>query len=323
MLNKRRAALLTDRKFTQVLTTWSEAFEAWLYEHDRMPKTVLAYLQDVRHFSYYFERVNQQIFTPEQLNATDIRAYFAQQDDDLNVSPASRNRRLASLRVLVEWSVEIGLLEYDPTVSIKRQKIELMPRDRSSDEMQRLDMVVIQGLHIRCVGDGHAWLTMRDRILWSIFVHTGLRIHEVAALDVDNLDFKAAKITVIGKGNKKATISVPTTFMAMLTEWLTLRPISAGETLITGWNGQRLTTGQIRRRIKMIGEAAGIHDLKPHDIRHWYAYWLKDELIRLGISEEKALDGVRKQLRHGDIKTTLLYFRVRESQIRKAVEGMK
>jgi integrase/recombinase XerC len=312
--------------FTQIRVApsihWTEDFGAWLHEHDRMPKTIMAYLQDIRHFSKYYEQVNQQPFTPDQLNATDIKGYFAEQDADPTVAPTSRNRRLASLRVLVEWSVAIGILEYDPTVSIKRQAVELMPRDRSDEEMERLDAVVSQGLHIQCAGEGHVWLALRDSIIWSLFIHTGLRIHEVAGLNVDNLDFEAARITVIGKGNKKATISVPTTLMSLLASWLDLRPVSAGAALITGWSGERLSTGQIRRRIQMIGAAAGIHDLKPHDVRHWYAYRLKDNLIRQGISEEKALDGVRKQLRHGDTKTTLLYFRVRESQIRAAVEAM-
>lgn len=316
--------MLTELSLVRVALSihWMEDFGAWLYEHDRMPKTVMAYLQDVRHFSRYFEQANQQSFTPDQLNATDIKAYFAAQDADHAVAPASRNRRLASLRVLVEWAVAMGLLEYDPTVSIKRQAVELMPRDRSDDEMEHLDTVVNRGLHIRCTGEGHAWLALRDSVIWSLFIHTGLRIHEIAALDSSHFDFDTAKLTVIGKGNKKATISVPTALMDLLASWLDLRPVSAGEALITGWNGERLSTGQIRRRIQMIGDAAGIHDLNPHDVRHWYAYRLKDNLIKQGLSDEKALDGVRKQLRHGDVKTTLLYFRVRESQIRAAVEAM-
>lgn len=301
---------------------WLEDFGAWLHEHDRMPKTISAYLQDVRHFSRYFEQVNQQAFTPDQLNATDVKGYFAAQDADTSVAPTSRNRRLASLRVMVEWAVAMGLLEYDPTVSVKRQAVELLPRDRSEDEMERLDAVVSHGQHIRCDGKGHAWLALRDQIIWWSFVHTGLRIHEVAGLNVSSLDFTENKITLIGKGNKKATISVPSAFMSMLASWLDLRPAAAGDALITNWKGERLSTDQIRERIQMIGRVAGIPDIKPHDIRHWYAYQLKDRLIQQGISEEKALDGVRKQLRHGDVKTTLLYFRVRESQIRAAVEAM-
>lgn len=299
---------------------WSEEFGAWLHEHGRMGKTVCAYLQDVRHFARYFEQVNGQGFTPDQLNATDVKGYFAAQDADKAVAPTSRNRRLASLRVMVEWAVEAGILEYDPTVSVKRVKFESTPRDRSANEMERLSAVVADGSHISCAGDGHAWLALRDQVLFALFGDTGLRIHEVAGLNVDDLDFDAGVIHVMGKGAKKATINVPSALMSMLQEWVELN--GCREALIIGWNHERISTGQIRRRIKMIGEAAGIHDLKPHDLRHTYAYRLSDSLVRQGLSAEKALDGVRKQLRHGDAKTTLLYFRVRESQIRAAVEAM-
>jgi site-specific recombinase XerD len=301
-------------------THWMEAFGAWLHEHDRMEKTITAYMQDMRHFSKFFERENGQVFEPGYLNATDVKKYFARQDADKEVAATSRNRRLASLRVLVEFAVEAGLLEYDPTVSIKRQPIELTPRDRNTDELSRLNEVVRCGSHIRCAGERHAWLALRDRVIWALFMDTGLRIHEVSNLEAADLDFEAGKISVIGKGGKKASINVSSGLLSMLAEWIQLRPGCAA--LVVDWNGERLTTGQIRRRIKMIGEAAGVQDLNPHDLRHTYAYRLKDSVMQQGLSEEKALDAVRKQLRHGDTKTTLLYFRVRESQIRAAVEVM-
>lgn len=299
---------------------WSESFAAWLHEHDRRPNTINAYLQDMRHFAVFFLRENGEVFTPGLLNATDVKKYFAQQDADKSVAATSRNRRLASLRVLVEWAVEIGILEYDPTVCIKRQPVELTPRDRNVDEVARLDEVVRCGSHIACAGNRHAWLALRDRVIWALFMDTGLRIHEVAKLDVDDLDFDSGKISIIGKGAKKATICVPSGLLSMLAEWMESRPTCTA--LVTDWNGERLTTGQIRRRVKMIGEAAGIHDLNPHDLRHTYAYLYADVLKRQGLPELAITDGVRKQLRHADEKTTRLYFRVRESQIRAAVEMM-
>jgi len=300
---------------------WNEAWALWLHENGRMPNTIEAYLQDARHFAKFFELANGKGFSPDQLNATDIKAYFAAQDVDHAVAPTSRNRRLASLRVMVEWAVEIGILEYDPTVSVKRMRPEMTPRDRNTDEMDHLTQAVNDGLQIRCAGSCHAWLALRDRIIWALFVDTGLRIHEVAGLNVDDLDFDASRIHVLGKGGKKAVINVPSSLMSSLAAWLELRP-GSDEAIVTGLHGNRLSTGQIRRRIRMIGESAEIHDLKPHDLRHTYAYRLKDSVMQQGLSEEKALDAVRKQLRHGDVKTTLQYFRVRESQIRAAVEAM-
>lgn len=299
---------------------WIEDFAAWLHEHDRRPQTISAYLQDMRHFGRYFEQTNGTAFTPDQLNATDVKAYFRAQDADKNVAPTSRNRRLATLRVLVDWSVERGLLEYDPTVSIKRQDVELSPRDRTNAEMERLEEVVRDGLHIRYAGDSHTWLAARDRVIWALFTKTGLRIHEIAALCIDDLDFNVSEIHVMGKGGKKATVTVGSSLMSFLADWAVLNP--SAEALVCDLHGQTLTTGQIRRRVKMIGEAAGLHDLNPHDLRHTYAYQFKEQLMSMGMDHAKAFDAVRKQLRHGDERTTQLYFRARMSDVRAAVEAM-
>ncbi len=300
---------------------WTEAFGSWLHSHERRPNTINAYLQDVRHFADFFGRENGQAFEPSLLNATDVKKYFARQDADKTVAPSSRNRRLASMHVLVEWAVEAGILEYDPTVSVKRVKYELSPRDRTEDEMTRLDGVVQDGSHLRCPSEGHAWLGKRDRVIWLLLKDAGLRIHEVAGLDIADLDFEAGKIHVLGKGGKKAPVIVSKAFMDVLASWLDLRPVSAGHAVITDWHGQRITTGQIRKRVKMMGEAAKVLGLNPHDLRHNFVYSTLDTMLKQDLSMPVALDAARKQARHGDSKTTMMYLRSRDSQIRAAVEA--
>lgn len=299
---------------------WSEEFAAWLHRNGRMPKTIAAYLQDLRHFGRYFEQANGTTFEPGLLNATDVKAYFRGQDEDKSVAATSRNRRLATLRVLVEWAVESGALEYDPTVSIKRQDVELTPRDRTDAEMTLLEAVVRDGLHIRCTGQSHLWLAARDRVLWALFTKTGLRIHEIAALTLDDMDFEAGEIRVMGKGGKKASVAVGSNLLGFLAEWAAMNP--SAETLVCDLHGAALTTGQIRRRVRMIGEAAGIQGLNPHDLRHTYAYQFKAALLDQGMDQSKAFDAVRRQMRHSDERTTQLYFRARRSEIHAAAEMM-
>ena len=300
---------------------WMENFGSWLHENNRRPNTINAYLQDARHFAAFFQRENNEVFTPGLLNATDVKKYFSQQDTDKAVATTSRNRRLASLRVLVEWAVENGILEYDPTVCIKRMPVELSPRDRTPDEMVRLNAVVEDGSYLRCASAGHAWLGKRDQAIWLLFNDAGLRIHEVAGLDVDDLDFEGNKINVLGKGGKKAPVIVSSEFMKAIASWLDLRPASAESAVIVNWNGQRITTGQIRRRIKLMGAAATVDHLLPHDLRHNFVYSVLDTMLEQGLHMPVALDAARKQARHGDAKTTMMYLRSRDSQIRVAMEA--
>jgi site-specific recombinase XerD len=300
---------------------WMEEFSLWLHVNDRSDKTISAYLQDVRHFAEFFARENGSAFVPGQLNVTDVKAYFRGQDADKCVAPASRNRRLATIRVLVRWSVEAGVLEYDPTVSIKRQPVEPSPRDRTEGEMKKLNAVIGAGSHLKCESVNHVWLGLRDSAIWNLFNSAGLRISEVVGLDVSDLDFAANEINVLGKGGKKATVRVQADAMHEIAEWLRTRGV-ASEAVICDWNGERITRGQAWRRIKLIGEAGGVGDLKPHDLRHTFAFAVSDALKKQGLPETAVTNGVRKQLRHADEKTTRLYFGVRDSQIRAAMEDM-
>jgi integrase/recombinase XerC len=300
---------------------WMDDFKFWLREHDRVEITISAYMQDLRHFSEFFHRENASSFSPDQLNATDVKKYFAGQDADKAVKPASRNRRLASMRVLVHWAVEAGMLEYDPTISVRRQPVEPSPRDRSGTEMEKLNAVVGAGSHLKYQTENHLWLGLRDRAIWILFNSAGLRESEVAGLDVSDLDFVSNKISVYGKGAKKETIDISAEAMNEISEWLTMRGIEA-QAVVTDWNGQRITRGTVWRRIKMIGAAGNVVDLKPHDLRHTFAYAYNDALSKIGVPEMARRNAVRRQMRHADVKTTDLYFGVRDSQVRAALEVM-
>lgn len=305
----------------RVAVDWDSDFRFWLRETGRSQLTVSAYLNDVDHFASFFQRENGCEFSPSDLTAVDVKKYFAEQDADKSVAPASRNRRLATLRVLVKWAAQAGLLDYDPTIAIKRQPVEPSPRDRSRGEMQALNAVISAGSHLKRQTNGHVWLGLRDRVMWILFNGAGLRISEVVGLDVDDLDFASNKINVLGKGGKKAPVDVSAEFMSELAEWLNARGVES-DAVITDWTGQRITREQAWRRIKLIAKAAGVGDLKPHDLRHTYAYALSDALKQQGLPENTISNAVRKQMRHGDEKTTRLYFGVRDSQIRAAVEAM-
>jgi integrase/recombinase XerC len=148
----------------------------------------------------------------------------------------------------------------------------------------------------------------------------GLRVAEVAGLDVDDLHLESGEITVRGKGGKVGQVIVPCELATLIESWLAARP-GAGLALITDWNGERITSGQVRRRVEMMGAAIGI-TLKPHDLRHTYIYRLLDSFLRQQVALPVALDAVRLQARHADVRTTMSYLRASNRQIRMAVEGM-
>lgn len=292
---------------------WQEAWAAWLHENNRAALTIAAYLQDVNHFGKWYARANRQAFTPDLLTRTDVRSYFEWQKS-VKTAVTSRNRRLASLRVLVQWSREIGLLDYDPTDRMKRERFERTPRAKTETEWQSLLSTVAGGEHLACHTERHAELWLRDRVILQL-LGAGLRIAEVAGLDVD--DLHGDQIHVRGKGGVERDVFVSEQLEQDL---LAVGSRSAGP-MITGWSGERLTTGQIRRRVKMIGQAAGV-DVDPHDLRHTSVYRQLDWYLQQGMSIPTAIDAVRQAHGHADNRTTMTYLRARQDQMRAAARAL-
>jgi integrase/recombinase XerC len=296
------------------MLTWEEAWASWLHENGRARLTIAAYLQDLHHFGQWYARQNGQAFAPEMLNRTDVRAYFDWQKS-IKAAVTSRNRRLASLRVLVEWVKENGLLDYDPTDRMKRERFERTPRAKSEDEWQGLLSAVCQGEHLKRKTERHAALGLRDRAILQL-LGAGLRIAEVAGLDVD--DLHGEQIHVRGKGGVERDIFVSEQLEGDLRSLAGTRSYGP---LVCGWDGERLTTGQIRRRVKLVGEAAGV-EVDPHDLRHTSVYRQLDYYLTTGMSIPTAVDAVRQAHGHADNRTTMTYLRARSEQMRAAARAL-
>lgn len=301
---------------------WVEAFGSWLHKNDKAANTISAYLQDIRHFGDFFRTTNGQDFTPSMLNASDVKTYFSKLDADKSVAPRTRNRRLASLRVLVRFAVETGMLEYDPTISIKREKVKAIPRDRTREEIHAINQVVDAGSHLRCSTNRHALLGRRDRMIYILGKNVGLRESEIKDADIEDVDFANGKIYVMGKGSKKDYVDVSRETLEEVASWLELRPVGKSQALITDEFGNRITRTTVWRRIKLMGSAAKVANLRPHDLRHTFAFAVAHSFLGQGLSQLAATNGVQHQLRHGDSKTSLNYFGVSESQIRSAMEAL-
>ena len=170
--------MLTDLKFAPVLTTWPEAFEAWLRLDGRKgsmkplrEKSIEAVLQDVRHFSRFLEQYdpNAQACSP---TPQAVKAYFDWQQS--GAAPASVNRRLASLRTLMRWSMMAGLIEQDPTARIPRIEMsKLPPRAKSREDCKALERVSKKLSHLRYGTEHHKLLGLRDQVIWALLEDAG------------------------------------------------------------------------------------------------------------------------------------------------------
>ena len=320
--------MLAETRFqvAPILDTWQNAFEAWLRLDGRkksmLPlreKSIQACLQDIRHYSQFHLQSSSRDFTPDQLNPQIVHSYFESQ---ITAAPASINRRLASLRTLVRWSLQFGLLDQDPTARIPRiESSKLPPRAKDRSDCRSLAKTVKAGKHLKCNTQHQRVLGLRDQVIWALMYDAGLRIGSVAALDIEGLHLAEGWIAVSVKGGKIGEIAIPKRLARLLSEWVKVRPGQSTGAVVTDWNGQRITTGQIRRRLYAIAKVADVN-VKPHDLRHTYIYRLMDQALEGDRPLPAALDLVRQQACHSDVRTTQSYLRARLSEIRSVVEGM-
>lgn len=308
--------------------TWEEAFAGWLVEDGRKKggkgklsrQSVSAYLQDTRHFAQWFERAQATGFSFDLLDRVAVRSYFDWMDGQ-GVKPNTRNRRLASLRILVRFGQEAGLLMDDPTDRIERRtKESLPPRAKTAEEIKALNAVLSAGAHLKCHTEKHAFLGLRDQVIWALAEEAGLRESEIASLPIKAIDFKTHYITVTGKGNHTGDVKVSTRLLLLLKRWMETRP-KQGEMLVCGWDGERLSRSQVWRRVRDIGQAAGL-DVSPHDGRHTFCLGVMRQALKGGMSPESALDVVRRQARHRDTRTTLKYLRATDGDLERVMEAL-
>ena len=323
--------MLTDLKVAPVLTTWSEAFEAWLRLDGRKgsmkplrEKSIEAVLQDVRHFSRFLDQYDPNA-QPCSATPQAVKAYFDWQAN--GAAPASVNRRLASLRTLMRWAMLMGLVDQDPTARIPRIEMSrLPPRAKDKQECRSLAKAVKAGKHLRCGTSHHRILGLRDQVIWALMYDAGLRREEAANVSIEGLDLAHNRLTVTGKGGKVGEVYVKASLRKVLERWMKEMPVPVrdgkGTPLVVDWDGKRITAGQVARRFVMISQAAGI-DATCHDMRHTFVYDLVESAMNSGATRQTAVGIACQQARHGDNRITEMYLRPSFEQVAQAMEGMR
>lgn len=171
---------------------------------------------------------------------------------------------------------------------------------------------------------GDARLLVRDHAICELLYSSGLRIAELVALDVHAsghaagwIDLPDATAHVLGKGSKRRTVPVGAPALAALQAWLAVRTelAKAGDAaLFVGRRGGRLTDGQIRQRLKRLGQSAGLATpVHPHMLRHSAASHL--------LQSSGDLRAVQEFLGHADIATTQIYTRLDFQHLAKVYDA--
>lgn len=159
----------------------------------------------------------------------------------------------------------------------------------------------------------------RNRLIALLPLYAGLRVSEIAALNVGDIRLSARKgeLHLIGKGEKRRVVPVHPRLREAFADWLAERDSCAGAdttpALFLSNRGRRVSTDAIADALAAITTAAGLDDhVTVHTCRHSFG----TELIRSGVD----LVTVAELMGHASLETTRLYTRPSDADMQRAVD---
>lgn len=301
----------------QVSSDWRVDFGLWLRQsptqkrRERSQLSVSAYTSDIEQMSRWFAAKYGVEFAPDQINSANLQEYFCGMD----CAPATYNRRLASVRMLIKWGRSVNVWDYDPSEWIPLQDATReSPRDVIEDDRVMLELAAEE--------NESTLIGMRDSLIFFLMSNAGLRISEVVDLSLSDLHLDDGYIHVFGKGQKHRKVNVGGRLAVKISTWLSRMPVSIEGALVTDEMGRSIGREQAWRRFAAIAENAGVKTT-PHAMRHTFVLRYMDAMMAGDAGKlPAAIDAVCQQT--GDRPEVILayYTRARESDMRAVAEVM-
>jgi integrase/recombinase XerC len=210
------------------------------------------------------------------------------------LSGRSLARMLSSWRAFYRFLLDRdGAVGESPCAGLKPPRSpRRLPAALSPDEAVRL---------VEIAGDD--LLAVRDRALFELAYSSGLRLAELAGLDIDRVDLSAGEVRVWGKGAKERIVPVGAAARDAIRAWLELRAAICGvghKALFVGRGGARIAPRTIERRLAGWAVKQGLSQhVHPHMLRHSFASHV--------LQSSGDLRAVQEMLGHASIASTQIY----------------
>ncbi len=271
-------------------------FLSWLsVEKGYSVHTVDNYRRDILEFIAFVE---EKSFV--DLVVKDVRAWVFYLNGKNKANSVAR--KISALRTFFRYLVRQGVLVADPTAAVSMPKLgKHIPVFLSVDEVfSLLEEPGTQDQFHR-----------RDAALLELLYSTGMRVAEIVNLNLEQVDFGAGMVRVIGKGKKERLIPVGSQALDAVTIYLVDRgqllakrrqqgKKVAEQALFLNNRGGRLTTRSVERMVQAYALRAGIAaPVTPHALRHSFA----THLLEMGAD----LRVVQELLGHASLSTTQKY----------------
>ncbi|MBN1380049.1 MAG: tyrosine recombinase XerC [Deltaproteobacteria bacterium] len=208
-------------------------------------------------------------------------------------------RKIASLRAFFKYLLREGRINTDPANIIQVPRLEkYMPVFLSLDEIS----TVLESMK------NEKAFNIMDKAIIELFYSTGIRLSELAGLNIGDFDFKEGLVKIRGKGKKERIVPVGSYALKAMNNYLedkknTLKDnfkYNYFNAVFTNKNGQRLSTRSIARIVDKVIRISGIKKkISPHALRHTFA----THLMNAGAD----MRSIQELLGHESLSTTQKY----------------
>jgi len=243
-------------------------------------------------------------------DVNEARSYLAHLNDK-EYSKATIARKLATLRSFYKFLVKTNRRSSNPLTAVRTPKQEKkLPRFLEYEEIKRLlDTPPIE-----------TWLGARDRAILETLYSTGIRVSELVALNMDDVDFLGEVIHIRGKGKKERIAPISSSALQAIQHYMEFRNKRAQsntnfdtKVLFVNKHGHRLSTRSVRRKMDKYLKMAGLDpNISPHTLRHSFATHM--------LNNGADLRSVQELLGHQSLSTTQVYTHLTTRKLKEVYE---
>ena len=269
--------------------------------------TLIAYQTDLVQFEEFLASslgIAAEEVTVEQLDSRVIRNYLGS-FSDAGLRRTSIARKLAALRTFCKFLCREQILEINPVRRVSSPKLGLpIPHFLYQDEVNLL-------LEAPALSSPAG---VRDKAILETLYSSGLRVSELAGLDLQDIDFSLSYVRVFGKGAKERVVPLGSFAIAALQNYLAVResfaPKPSEKGLFLNKYGTRLTSRSVRRVVEKCVDVAALKGkISPHTLRHSFATHLLDR--------GADLRSVQELLGHVRLSSTQIYTHVTKERLKE------
>ncbi|WP_110932407.1 site-specific tyrosine recombinase XerD [Paenibacillus bouchesdurhonensis] len=281
-------------------------FMGYLADHKRLSAATLeCYQRDVEQFIGYLRE--REIVEPVQITKAGVKLYFSTLSK-AGKAPATIARSSVSLRAFFQYLQQERFVDHDPGHWIESPRVDKSPPQTLT--VEEVDLLLDMPDTSQASG-------LRDRAMMELLYATGIRVSELIALNVQDVDTTMRYVRC--SGGKERIIPMSTVTAHWIQQYLReSRPLLSGEStvevLFTNARGDRLTRQGFWKIVKKYGKEAGIEaDITPHMLRHSFAVHLLE-----GGADVKS---VQEMLGHTDMVTVQMYLSKTKPNLKSVYEA--